>query len=179
MINILEAKETVDMIARENLDVRTITMGISLLDCIDSDLGRLCDNIYNKITSRAAKLVKTGEEISKEYGIPIVHKRISVTPIGLIGASACRTPDDFVQIARTLDKAAKKVGVNFLDPFNPEGACGDRCCLLLSERRIHQNRDRHGCGPASRGDGSSDSRVYEGAGFTWLCKACDFLQCAR
>ena len=118
MINILEAKETVDMIARENLDVRTITMGISLLDCIDSDLGRLCDNIYNKITSRAAKLVKTGEEISKEYGIPIVHKRISVTPIGLIGASACRTPDDFVQIARTLDKAAKKVGVNFLGGFS-------------------------------------------------------------
>ena len=136
MINILEAKETVDMIARENLDVRTITMGISLLDCIDSDLGRLCDNIYNKITSRAAKLVKTGEEISKEYGIPIVHKRISVTPIGLIGASACRTPDDFVQIARTLDKAAKKVGVNFLGGFSE---------MVLQTAEYTKEQDSLGC----------------------------------
>lgn len=118
MINILEAKETVDMITRENLDVRTITMGISLLDCIDSDLDRLCEKIYRKITEKARNLVRTGEDISKEFGIPIVNKRISVTPIGLIGASACKSPDDFVRIAKTLDRAAKEVGVNFLGGFS-------------------------------------------------------------
>ena len=114
MINIHEVIETNDMIEKENLDVRTITMGISLLDCIDSDLNKVCDNIYNKITSMAKDLVKVGEEISMEYGIPIVNKRISITPAALIGGSACKSPEDFVQIAKTLDRAAKKVGVNFI-----------------------------------------------------------------
>ena len=118
MINILEAAETVRMITRENLDVRTITMGISLLDCISSDLNELCENIYRKITSKAKDLVRVGDEIAKEYGIPIVNKRISVTPIGLIGASACAKPDDCVLIAKTLDDAAKEVGVNFLGGFS-------------------------------------------------------------
>ena len=118
MINILEAAETVRMITRENLDVRTITMGISLLDCISSDLNELCENIYRKITSKAKDLVRVGDEIAKEYGIPIVNKRISVTPIGLIGASACAKPDDYVLIAKTLDDAAKEVGVNFLGGFS-------------------------------------------------------------
>lgn len=99
MINIKEVIETNEMIEKENLDVRTITMGISLLDCIDSDLDKLCENVYNKITTMAEKLVATGDEISAEFGIPIVNKRISVTPIALIGGSACKTPDDFVQIA--------------------------------------------------------------------------------
>ena len=118
MINILEATETVKMITQENLDVRTITMGISLLDCISSDLKKLNESIYNKITTCARDLVRVGCEIEKEYGIPIVNKRISVTPIGLIGASACRTPEDYVTIAQTLDRAAREVGVNFLGGFS-------------------------------------------------------------
>ncbi len=118
MINIWEVNETNKMIEQENLDVRTITLGISLLDCIDADLQKLNDNIYKKITSVAANLVKTGEEIERGYCIPIVNKRISVTPISLIGQSACRTPEDFVAIARTLDKAAKAVGVNFIGGYS-------------------------------------------------------------
>ena len=107
MINLFEVKETNDMVEHENLDVRTITMGISLLDCIDGDIDKLNENIYNKITTKAKNLVSTGNEIEKEIGIPIVNKRISVTPIGLVGASACKSVDDFVSIAKTLDKAAK------------------------------------------------------------------------
>ena len=117
MININEVIETNKMIDKENLDVRTITMGISLLDCIDSDLDKVCENVYNKITTMAKDLVATGEEISTEFGIPIVNKRISVTPIALVGGSACKTPDDFVKIAQALDRAAKKVGVNFIGGY--------------------------------------------------------------
>ena len=117
MININEVIETNKMIDEENLDVRTITLGISLLDCIDSNLDQLCDNIYNKITTLAKDLVSTGESIGKEFGIPIVNKRISVTPIALVGGSACHSPEDFVKIAKTLDKAAKTVGVNFIGGY--------------------------------------------------------------
>ena len=117
MININEVIETNKMIDKENLDVRTITLGISLVDCIDSDLNKLCDNVYKKITTMAKDLVATGEEIGKEFGVPIVNKRISVTPIALIGGSACKTPDDFVKIAQTLDRAAKTVGVNFIGGY--------------------------------------------------------------
>ena len=117
MININEVIETNKMIDKENLDVRTITLGISLLDCVDSDLTKLCDNVYKKITTMAKDLVATGEEIGKEFGVPIVNKRISVTPIALIGGSACKTPDDFVKIAQTLDRAAKTVGVNFIGGY--------------------------------------------------------------
>ncbi len=118
MINIFEVNETNKMITQENLDVRTITLGISLLDCIDDDLDKLNENIYRKITETARDLVSTGEEIEREYGIPIVNKRISVTPIALVGGSACRTPEDFVTIAGTLDRAAKEVGVNFLGGYS-------------------------------------------------------------
>ncbi|MDY3774303.1 MAG: PFL family protein [Eubacterium sp.] len=117
MINIHEVIETNDMIEKENLDVRTITMGISLLDCIDSDLNKLCENIYHKITTMAKDLVSVGEEISMEYGIPIVNKRISITPASLIGGSACKSPEDFVEIAKTLDRAAQTVGVNFIGGY--------------------------------------------------------------
>ena len=106
------------MIEQENLDVRTITMGISLLDCIDSDLETLNKKIYDKITTCARNLVSTGEAISGEYGIPIVNKRISVTPIALVGGAACKTKEDFVTIAETLDKAAKTVGVNFIGGYS-------------------------------------------------------------
>ncbi len=118
MLDIREVLETNEMIEKENLDVRTITLGISLLDCIDSDLDKLNENIYNKITTLAENLVSTGKDIEKEFGIPIVNKRISVTPIALIGAAACKTPDDFVTIAKTLDDAAKKVGVNFIGGYS-------------------------------------------------------------
>jgi len=118
MINIREVAETNNMIEHENLDVRTITLGISLLDCIDSDLEALNEKIYSKITSLARDLVSTGQKIENHYRIPIVNKRISVTPIALIGGAACKTPDDFVTIARTLDKAAKKTGVNFIGGYS-------------------------------------------------------------
>ncbi len=118
MINILEVNETNKMIEQENLDVRTITLGISLLDCIDSNLTNCCNNIYNKITTLAKDLVSTGDEIASEFGIPIVNKRISITPISLIGASCCKAPDDYVTIAHTLDRAAKAVGINFMGGYS-------------------------------------------------------------
>ena len=97
MINIYEVAETNKMIAEENLDVRTITLGISLLDCIDSDLQRLKEKIYAKIYEAARDLVKTGEEISREFGVPIVNKRISVTPIALVAGAACRSAEDLIR----------------------------------------------------------------------------------
>lgn len=118
MINLLEVTETNEMIEKENLDVRTITLGISLLDCIDSDLNALNQKIYNKIYEAAKDLVATGEVISKEFGIPIVNKRISVTPIALVGSAACHTKEDFVTIAKTLDKVANAVGVNFIGGYS-------------------------------------------------------------
>ena len=118
MITIGEVAETNAMIEKENLDVRTITMGISLLDCADSDLSQLRKKIHDKIYRCAKDLVRTGEEISRDFGIPIVNKRISVTPIALVGASACKTSADFVSIAKTLDETAKEVGVNFLGGYS-------------------------------------------------------------
>jgi hypothetical protein len=118
MINIGEVKETNEMIEKENLDVRTITLGISLLDCIDSNLDELNRKIYEKITTLAKDLVAVGADIEHNYCIPIVNKRISVTPIALVGGAACRTPEDFVTIAQTLDRAAKQVGVNFIGGYS-------------------------------------------------------------
>ena len=118
MITIGEVAETNAMIEKENLDFRTITMGISLLDCADSDLTQLRRKIHDKIYRCAKDLVRTGEEISRDFGIPIVNKRISVTPIALVGASACKTSADFVSIAKTLDETAKEVGVNFLGGYS-------------------------------------------------------------
>lgn len=134
MISVREISETNEMIARENLDVRTITLGISLFDCISDDRETLCRNIYDKITHLAENLVRTGEEISHDFGIPIVNKRISVTPISMIGASSCKTQEDFVEIGKTLDKAADAVGVNFLGGYSAlvskSMSCADE--LLLS-----------------------------------------------
>ncbi|HPP77257.1 PFL family protein [Methanospirillum sp.] len=118
MINIFEVNETNSMIEQEKLDVRTITLGISLLDCCDGDLDALNRNIYAKITRLARNLVSTGREIEIEYGIPIVNKRISVTPVALIAGSACSSLEDFVSIARTLDKAAADTGVNFIGGYS-------------------------------------------------------------
>ena len=115
MINTKDILETITMIQEENLDIRTITMGISLLDCCDSDIDRSCEKVYDKIVRYAGDLVKTGEDIEKKYGIPIVNKRISVTPIAmLVGASG----GDPVKYAKTLDRAAKTVGVNFIGGYS-------------------------------------------------------------
>ena len=103
------------MIESQHLDIRTITMGISLLDCIDPDVDRCCEKIYTKITTLAKDLVKTGEDIEHEYGIPVVNKRISVTPISLIGGSYDK--EGYLRLALTLDRAAKTVGVNFIGGY--------------------------------------------------------------
>ena len=151
MINRFEVDETNKMIEQERLDVRTITMGISLMDCIDSDLEKVKENVYRKITSYAKDLVSVGREIEVKYGIPIVNKRISVTPIALIGSAACKTPGDFVELAKILDRAAKEVKVNFIGGYSalvskgmtpaeellirsiPEAlACTDRVCSSVN-----------------------------------------------
>ena len=116
MINQFEVLETNKMIEKEHLDIRTITMGISLLDCCDSDAKRACEKIYDKITRCAKNLVKTGEEIEKKYGIPIIHKRISVTPISLV--AGCSGEDNYVMYAKTLERAALETGVNFIGGFS-------------------------------------------------------------
>ncbi len=116
MLETRDILETINMIDNEDLDVRTITMGISLLDCTDENIDAACTKVYDKICRYASNLVKTGEDISKEYGIPIVNKRISVTPIALI-AGACPGKDP-IKFARALDRAAKEVGVNFLGGYS-------------------------------------------------------------
>ena len=118
MINRYEVFETNNMVEHENLDVRTITIGISLLECIDSDLDKLNENIYNRITTVAKDLAAVGEKIEREFGIPIVNKRISVTPIALVGGSACKKPEDFVTIAKTMDRAAETVGANLIGGYS-------------------------------------------------------------
>ncbi|AMH94013.1 hypothetical protein AR505_0291 [methanogenic archaeon ISO4-H5] len=118
MLDVAEILETNQMVASENLDVRTITMGISLLDCMTPDLDQLCQNIYDKITTCAKDLVKVGDEIALEIGIPVINKRVSVTPIAIVGSSACKTSKDFVKIAETLEKASQKIGVNFLGGYS-------------------------------------------------------------
>ncbi|WP_427877499.1 PFL family protein [Gardnerella sp. 2492-Sm] len=118
MLNMLEVSETNSMIEQEKLDVRTITMGINLLDCASSDINEVCEKIYNKITKLAKNLVSTGKSIELDYGIPIVNKRITVTPIALVGASACKKPEDFVKIAHSLDKAAKEIGVDLIGGYS-------------------------------------------------------------
>ena len=126
MINMFEVNETNQMIEHENLDVRTITLGISLLDCCDSDINEVNRKIYEKITGLAKNLVSTGKEIEREFAVPIVNKRISVTPIALVGGAACKTEEDFVSIAQTLDRAAKEVDVNFIGGYSALVSKGDR-----------------------------------------------------
>ena len=118
MITRREVLETNEMIQKENLDVRTITMGISLLDCMDASLDECRRKIHDKIYDKAKNLVKTGKEIESEFGIPIVNKRISVTPIAMIGSACCKSPEDYALIAHTLDDVAKEVGVNFIGGYS-------------------------------------------------------------
>ncbi len=124
MINIHEVIETNTMIEHDNLDVRTITMGICLLDCSDNSLEKTCQNIKKKILKYAGNLAQTTKELSNEFGIPIVNKRISITPISLVGASCCKTPSDYVKIAKTLDEVASEVGVDFLGGYSAVVAKG-------------------------------------------------------
>ena len=116
MLNTQDILETIQMIREENLDIRTITMGISLYDCVSDDPDRLCGKIYDKITRTAEHLVKTGCDIEKDYGIPIVNKRVSVTPISLVGGDA--SPDTYLRSAHTLQRAATVVGINFIGGFS-------------------------------------------------------------
>ena len=116
IISFEDVLETINMIKEENLDIRTITMGISLYDCAGDDIDTVCDRIYEKITTKARDLVKVGCEIEKEYGIPIINKRVSVTPVSLIGGRY--TKDDYVKIAQTLDRAADTLGINFIGGFS-------------------------------------------------------------
>ncbi len=116
MVEINDILETISMIDNQHLDIRTVTMGISLFDCVSEDTGRLCDNIYDKITRLAGNLVKTGEDISRQYGIPIIHKRVSVTPISLVARNM--DPDSMVKIAKTLDRAANTCGINFIGGYS-------------------------------------------------------------
>lgn len=131
MLTIQDVLETNQMIQKNNLDVRTITMGISLLDCCASDGKTLCRKIYDKITTYGEHLVETGEAISKEYGVPIIHKRVSVTPISIVAGSSDLT--DYVEVARTLDKAGKAIGINFIGGFS---ALVDRGASIGDRRLI-------------------------------------------
>ena len=116
MVNTKDILETINMIREENLDIRTITMGISLYDCVSEDENRLCEKIYDKITKSAENLVSTGCDIEKKYGIPIVNKRVSVTPISIVGGAI--SPDGYIKVAKTLDRAAKTLGINFIGGFS-------------------------------------------------------------
>ena len=150
MINVHDILETIKMIDEEYLDVRTITMGISLLDCCDSDIDRSCEKIYNKITRLAKDLVKTGEDISREYGIPIINKRISVTPIAMLVAASGGDP---VKYALTLEKCAQAVGVNFIGGYSAlvqKGcAAGDRELMESIPRALAQTE--HVCASVNVG----------------------------
>ena len=153
MLDITEILETNQMVMSENLDVRTITMGISLLDCMTPDLDQLCQNIYDKITTCAKDLVRVGDEIALEIGIPVINKRVSVTPIAIVGSSACKTPADFVKIAETLEKASQKIGVNFLGGYSALVQKGmskaDR--LLIESIPEALSRTEHICSSISLG----------------------------
>ena len=116
MLNVADILETIGMIREENLDIRTITMGISLLDCVSEDANRLCDKVYDKITRTAEKLVDTGVSIEREYGIPIVNKRVAVTPISLVGGAI--SPDGYLKLAHTLQRAAETLGINFIGGYS-------------------------------------------------------------
>ena len=116
MLETKDILETINMIDNEHLDVRTVTMGINLLDCVDSDIDKACDKVYDKICRYAQDLVPTAEGIEREYGIPIINKRISVTPIAMVGA-ACQNKN-LIKFAHTLDRAADTLGVNFIGGYS-------------------------------------------------------------
>ncbi|MCK9190084.1 MAG: PFL family protein [Sphaerochaetaceae bacterium] len=159
MPSLHEVVETNEMFEKDNLDVRTITLGISLLSCIDSDLEVLKKNIYETITTTAKDLVKVGKEIESDYAIPIVNKRISITPLAFIGASACKTKEDYVELAIVLDQAAKDVGVNFIGGFSAIPAKGMTRSEELLIRSIPQAMAKTDCLCASVNVGSTKTGI--------------------
>lgn len=159
MITQREVIETNKMIAEENLDVRTITIGISLLDCADASLEKTCKNIQNKIRHYASHLVQTGDEISREYGIPIVNKRVSITPISLVGAACCKTPADYVTIAMALDEVAHEIGINFLGGYSAIVSKGMTNSDRLLIESIPEALARTGCICSSVNVGSTKTGI--------------------
>ena len=183
LLNQNEIMQTIQMIDQQHLDVRTITMGISLLSCAHSDVNTACDKIYDKITKYAEKLVQTGEDIEKEFGIPIVNKRISVTPIALVAAAA--ETENYTPFALALDRAAKACGVNFIggfsalvqkgmtlaDRLHPGGPGFYRHRVRQRQRGLHQGGHRHGRGRHDGPDHPGPGPVHQGPGRLWLCQA--------
>ena len=183
MMNQKEIFETNEMIEKENLDVRTITMGISLFDCASEDPAAFGQKIYDKICRQAENLVKVGNEIGREFGIPIINKRVSVTPIAL-AAGNCRREEDYIQIARMLDCAAHTVGVDFIggcpclqthdrsgsdvNRIDSAGAFANRAGLFLCQCSFDQNGNQYGCGPASRETGKENRRSDSPKRLDWL-----------
>ena len=190
MLNHSDIMSTVDMIDHQHLDIRTITMGISLLDCADPNPEACARKVHDKICRQAEHLVATGCQIERELGIPIVNKRISVTPIALV-ASACET-EDFVPFAKAMDSAAKTCGVDFIGGFSalvqkgmaadrrhPAGAGRDGTGLLQRQRRLDKGGHQHGrCAPYGAGD-QKDGRADKGTRWTWLREARRVLQRGR
>ncbi len=131
MLNINDILETINMIREENLDIRTITMGISLIDCAGDDINTVCGRVYDKITSRAKDLVCVGDDIEKQYGIPIVNRRVAVTPISLLGGRF--SSEDYIKLAKTLDRAADTLGINFIGGY---GALVQKGCTVGEEQLI-------------------------------------------
>jgi len=131
MLNINDILETINMIREENLDIRTITMGISLIDCAGDDINAVCDRVYDKITTKAARLVSVGDDIEKQYGIPIVNRRVAVTPISILGGRF--SSEDYIKLAKTLDRAADTLGINFIGGY---GALVQKGCTVGDERLI-------------------------------------------
>jgi len=131
MLNIHDILETINMIREENLDIRTITMGISLIDCAGDDISVVCDRVYDKITKKAERLVSVGDDIEKQYGIPIVNRRVAVTPISILGGRF--SSEDYIKLARTLDRAADTLGINFIGGY---GALVQKGCTVGEEQLI-------------------------------------------
>jgi len=159
MINITEVFETTNMIENENLDVRTVTMGISLLDCADGSVDTTCQKIEAKIKKYAGNLASTCDQMAQEFGIPIINKRISITPASLVGAACCKTPEDYVQICKTLDKVAKELGVNFLGGFSAIVSKGMTNSDRLLIEAIPQALSETGCICASVNVGSTKTGI--------------------
>ena len=131
MLNINDILETINMIREENLDIRTITMGISLIDCAGDDIGAVCDRVYDKITKKAERLVSVGDDIEKQYGIPIVNRRVAVTPISILGGRF--SSEDYIKLAHTMDRAADTLGINFIGGY---GALVQKGCTVGEEQLI-------------------------------------------
>jgi len=173
MINTKDILETIKMIEEEHLDIRTITMGISLRDLAADDINVLADKVYDKVTRRAEKLVATGEQIERELGIPIINKRISVTPIAMVGATS--SANSYVPLAKALDRAAVTTGVNFVGGFSAlvqkgfaKGDGGNQSGLLVGQRCVYQGGRQSGCHRSDGPHHQADRRTDQGQRFHGL-----------